>query len=54
MATNLIFMGITLLALVLVGFFMSLSIKKHDARKQHVKKKKGKMKYMQQSKNPGR
>lgn len=48
-----IFVG-TILALVAMGFGMKRSIDKYEKDKAKVKKKKGKTKYLQESKNPGR
>lgn len=42
--------GVTLLAFVGLGFMLSRSIKQFDEKKKLAKKKKGKMKYMQESK----
>ena len=43
-----------LVALGILGFGLSLSIKKHDARMATVKKKKGRRKYMPEYKKPGK
>lgn len=43
-----------LVALGLLGFALSLSIKKHDAKMAAVKKKKGRRKYMPEYKRPGK
>ncbi len=43
-----------LVALGLLGFGLSLSIKKHNARMATMKKKKGRKKYMPEYKRPGR
>lgn len=48
------FILVVLAALVMLGFFMSRSIKKHDAKMANVKKKKGRSKYMPEYKKPGK
>jgi hypothetical protein len=46
MPLQVIFMLAVLAAFVLLGFMLSRSIKKHDAKMAHVKKKKGRNRYM--------
>ena len=53
LTTQIIVIVITLLAFVGLGFMLSRSIKKHEAERSAQKKKKGRNKYMPQSKNPG-
>lgn len=43
-----------LAAFVILGFGLSRSIKKHDAKMATVKKKKGRTKYMREFKKPGK
>jgi len=43
-----------LLAMGLLGFMLSLSIKKHNVRMTTMKKKKGRRKYMPEYKKPGK
>lgn len=43
----------TLLAFALLGFMLSRSIKKYEKNKAAQKKKKGRNRYISQSKNPG-
>ena len=43
-----------LLAMGLLGFGLSLSIKKHNVRMATMKKKKGRRKYMPEYKKPGK
>lgn len=44
----------TLLAFAALGFFLSLSIKRHEANKSKQKKSKGKSKYMPEVKKFGK
>lgn len=44
----------TLLAFAVLGFFLSLSIKKHEANKSKQKKSKGRNKYMPEVKKFGK
>jgi hypothetical protein len=44
------FIGFTLLAFVVMGYMLNKSIKQYEVKKQLSKKKKGKMKYTQESK----
>jgi len=48
------YMVFVLVALGLLGFGLSLSIKKHNAGRASVKKKKGRRKYMPEFKKPGK
>lgn len=41
-------------AFVLLGFGLSRSIKKHDAKMKTMKKKKGRTRYMREFKKPGK
>lgn len=43
-----------LAAIAALAFALSISIKKHDAKMATMKKKKGRSKYMQQYKRPGK
>ena len=43
-----------LAALALLAFALNNSIKKHDAKMANMRKKKGRSKYMQQYKKPGK
>lgn len=54
MQPQVIVMIATLLAFVLLGFMLSRSIKKHDAKMSVQKKKKGRNKYMPEYKKPGK
>jgi ABC-type Fe3+ transport system permease subunit len=51
--TQVIIILSTLLAFALLGFMLSRSIKKYEKNKAAQKKKKGRNKYMPQSKTPG-
>lgn len=48
------FILFVMIALGLLGFGLSYSIKKHDAKMATVKKKKGRRKYMPEYKKPGK
>ena len=48
------FILFVLLGIGLLGFGLSLSIKKHNVRMATVKKKKGRRKYMPEYKRPGK
>lgn len=54
MNTQLIIMLVTLAVLAGLGFALSRSIKKHDAKQKKVKKKKGRSKYMPEARKVGR
>jgi len=41
-------------AFVVLGFFLSLAIKKHEAKMANAKKKKGRSRYMPEYKKPGK
>lgn len=51
---QIIIMISTVLLFVFLGFMMSMSIKKYEARKASSKKKKGRNKYIPPSHTPGR
>ncbi|HEX3030088.1 MAG TPA: hypothetical protein VHT34_12480 [Clostridia bacterium] len=51
---QIIIIVLMLVAFVGMGFGMHWSIKKHEANVKKQKKKKGRNKYMPQSKNPGK
>lgn len=53
-STQFILFGVTILAFGGLAFGMSRSISKYEKNKSKIKKKKGKTKYLQESKNPGR
>lgn len=54
MPTQVYFLLVVLAAFVFLGFMLSRSIKKHDAKMATVKKKKGRSKYMKEYKRPGK
>lgn len=54
MPQQIYFIAGVLLAMGALGFFLSLSIKKHNAKMAAMKKKKGRRKYMPEYKRPGR
>lgn len=51
MNINIILLIITFASLVVLGFFMSLSIKKYEKDKKNNKKKKGRLKYTPEGKH---
>lgn len=48
------FIGGLLAAIAVLAFALNRSIKKHDAKMASTRKKKGRSKYMQQYKKPGK
>lgn len=54
MDTQIIIFIATIVGFAVLGFMMSRSIKKYEENAMKQKKKKGKSKYLQESKNPGR
>lgn len=54
MDSQVIIMIALVLSFVLLGFMMNKSIKKLETKKATEKKKKGRMKYMQEAKRPGK
>jgi len=54
MNTQIIIFIATIAAFAVLGFMMSRSIKKYEENAMKKKKKKGKAKYMQEAKRPGR
>lgn len=54
MSTQIILIIGTVLVFALLGFMMSRSIKKYEEKKAKEKKKKGRIKYMPQTRLPGK
>jgi hypothetical protein len=54
MPNQIIIAVVMLLVFAGLGFAMSLSIRKHDKKMAVVKKKKGRSKYLQQTRTPGK
>jgi len=53
-STQFIILGVTILVFAAMGYGMSRSIAKYEQGKKKMKKKKGKAKYMNEFKNPGK